>query len=283
MRADTVEVRWPGGARVVRAGVSANQRLVLTESDTPEAGHAQAQDFWRLYREATALRVARTTQRASDAYARALELNPKHEDALYYYGGMRLDLGDFAGAARAWTTLAAVNPSSARVHSELGSLYLCLEAGAPFHVDSAERHFARAHEINQEETGPLVRLGEVALLRGDLATAKRHFDAVLVTHAGNGLARFYAGYVEWKKGNTALAEQQYMRAVAAAESAAPPAAAPGEGDTRRGITPLVAGSQRCGQLRALTTRLRMAAVERDMVTRYRELNSLLTSRRATTH
>jgi tetratricopeptide (TPR) repeat protein len=279
-QADTVEVSWPAGARVVRTGVSANQRLLLAESATAENGPVQARNFWRLYREATALRVARMTQRASDAYARALELKPGHEDGLYYYGSMRLALGDFPGAERAWRTLAAVNPSSVRAHSELGSLYLCLQAGAPFQLDSAERHFARAHEINKEETGPLVRLGEVALLRGNLAAAKRYFDAVLVTHAGDGLARFYAGYVEWKNGNIALAEQQFGRAVAAAESTAPSAQPPGEGDTRRGTAALVAGGQRCGELREPAKRSRTADLKRDMVTRYRDLNSMLSIRRA---
>lgn len=280
VRADTVEVRWPGGARTVLAGVSPNQRLLITENGTVESDRMRVQDFWKLYREATTLRVARMTQRASDTYARALELNPRHEDVLYYYGGMRLDLGDFAGAARAWKTLAAANPSSARAHSELGSLYLCLDAGAPFQLDSAERHLERAHEINKEETGPLVRLGEVALMRGNLAAAKHHFDAVLVTHAGNGAARFYAGYVEWKNGNTALAQQQFARSVAAVASGTPVAQAPGEGDTRRGMAPLVAENQRCAELRTLTERLRTAVPERDMVNRYRELDRVLSIRRA---
>jgi tetratricopeptide (TPR) repeat protein len=278
-QADTVEVRWPAGARVVRAGVSANQRLLITESETAGIDHAQVRDFWKLYREATTLRVARLTKRASDAYARALELNPRHEDVLYYYGGTRLDLSDFAGAARAWTTLATVNPSSARAHSELGSLYLCLDAGAPFQLDSAERHFARAQEINKEETGPLVRLGEVALLRGDLAAAKRAFESVLVTHAGNRPARFYAGYVEWKNGNTALAQRQFALAVGAAGSAAPSASPLGEGDTKRGTAALVAESQRCGKLRALTERLRTADPKRDIASRYRELDGLLSAGR----
>lgn len=279
-RADTVEVRWPAGARVVRADVSSNRRLLITESEAAGMTHVQVQDFWKLYREATTLRIARSTQRASDVYAHALELNPIHEDVLYYYGSMRLDLGDFSGAARAWRTLVTVNPSSARAHSELGSLYLCLDAGAPFQLDSAERHFARAHEINKEETGPLVRLGEVALLRGDLAAAKRHFDAVLVTHAGNGLARFYAGYVEWKNGNTALAQQQFARAVAAAGSTPISARPSGEGDTKRGMAALVARNERCDGLRRLTEQLRTAAGKRDMVTRYRELENVLSVGRA---
>ena len=285
-RADTVQVRWPGGAVVARVDVAANERLLISESGDVDASarrsldRAQVQEFWKLYREATALRVAGNTQRASDTYARALELDPRHEDVLYYYGTTRLALGDFPGAERSWRTLVTVNPSSARAHSELGALFVCLDAGAPFRPDSAERHFARAHEINREETGPLVRLGEVALLRGDLAGAKRDLAAVLATHASNPLARFYAGYLEWKHGDAALAREQFARAVAAAKSTAPAAPAPGEGDTKRGSTALVAVQQRCGELRAPADRLAAADPARDMVTRYRALNAVLANARS---
>ena len=282
-RADTVEVRWPGGAVVSRAGVRADQRLLITEEEKTAGDRAQVQEFWKLYREATALRVAGETQRASDSYARALALDARHEDVLYYYGSMRLQLGDYDGAAKAWRTLAAVNPSSARAHSELGALYLCLDAAAPFRLDSAEHHFARAHAINMEETGPLVRLGEVALLRGDLAAARRQFAQVLATHAGNSLARFYAGYVEWKSGNDALAQQQFSRAVADAVTGAPAAPAPGEGDTKRGSASLVAEKQRCGELRAPARELRTADPTREMELRYRALNNVLASGRVRPH
>jgi len=279
MRADTVDVRWPNGTHVTRVGVSANQRLLITEGETSESSLAHAQDFWKLYREATLMRVAHLTQRASDTYARALELNPHHEDVLYYYGSMRLDLGDFAGAARAWNTLVAINPSSARAHSELGLLYSCLDAAAPFQLDSAQTHLERAHEINREETGPLLRLGEVALLRGDLDGAKRNFQKVLVTHAGDASARFYAGYVEWKKGNTVVAQHEFALAVAASKGGMPVAPASSEGDTRR-RTALVADNEPCGGLRALTKRLRTADPTRDIVARYRELDTMLASRGA---
>lgn len=282
-RADTVEVSWPGGVHVTRTAVTANQRLQITEgsgsgvAELPRdvLDHAQVRDFWKLYREATLLRVGNDVQRASDTYARALALNPRHEDVLYYYGSMRLALGDFAGAAQSWRRLIDVNASSARAQSELGSLYLCLDAGAPFQLDSAERHLERAHEINKEETGPLVRLGEVALLRGDLAAAKRDFDAVLVTHAGNGVARFYAGYVAWRQGNETLAQQQFARAVASAASAPPSTLPAGEGDTKRGTAALTADVERCGQLRAVTKQLRGDDPARDMLPRYRELSSVL--------
>jgi hypothetical protein len=276
-RADTVEVKWPGGASVMRAGVLANQRLLISESETTTGDRARVQDFWRLYREATVLRSEHQNDRASDAYARALELNPVHEDALYYYGSMRLELGDFVSAERAWRKLLEVNPSSARAHSELGSLYLCLDSAAPFNPDSAVRHFERAHEINKEETGPLVRLGEVALLRGDLASAKTRFETVLATHAASSVTRFYMGYVEWKNGHTPLAAKQFAAAVAAAKSGAQSAPAPSEGDTKRGAA-VTAANERCGELRApARDLLQTANPQREMVTRYQALNNILTA------
>lgn len=278
-RADTVEVHWPNNTRVTRVGVSANQRLLITESETSDNGLAHTQAFWKLYREATLMRVAHMTQRASDTYARALDLNPRHEDVLYYYGSMRLDLGDFAGAARAWNTLTAINPSSARAHSELGLLYTCLDTGAPYHLDSARQHLERAHEINKEETGPLLRLGEVALLRGDLDGAKHNFQQVLITHATDASARFYAGYVDWKKGNTTVAQQEFTLAVAASKGGMPVAPASSEGDTKRHNV-LVAENERCGELRALTKQLRTADPKRDMLQRYHELDTMLSSRGA---
>jgi Flp pilus assembly protein TadD len=277
-RADTVEVAWPGNARTVRTAVTANQRLLITEGETAELDRAQVRDFWKLYREATSLRTSHMIQRASDTYARALALNPKHEDVLYYYGGTRLDLGDFAGAARAWRTLVTLNPSSARGHSELGSLYICLEQGAPFQLDSAKSHFARAHEINKEENGPLVHLGEVALLRDDLAAAKSQLDAVIMTHTSNSAARFYAGYVDWKNGRLASAQEHFALAVAAARSTSQSALPPSEGDTKRGTSALVAETHHCGELTALSKRLRTADPRRDMIARYRELNSVLSTR-----
>ena len=278
-RADTVEVRWPSGTRVTRAGVSANQRLLVAEGEKGGNDLAHVKDFWNLYREATSLRVAHLTQRASDTYARALALNPRHEDVLYYYGSMRLELGDFIGAARAWNTLVEMNPSSARAHSELGLLHFCLDAAAPYDLDSAQRHLVRAHEINKEETGPLLRLGEVALLRGDLDGAKRDFQKVLITHASDANARFYSGYVEWKKHNGAAAQQEFALAVSSATTGAPAAPASSEGDTKR-HTALLADTEHCGQLRALTKRLGGANANADMPTRYRELDALLSSRGA---
>jgi enediyne biosynthesis protein E4 len=273
-KADTVEVLWPSGLRDVRLGVPSNQRVIITESGASVADRASVHEFWRLYREATALRVAGRIPEAAERYARALDLNPDHEDVLYYLGGMRLELGDFDAAARTWRHLVSVNASSARTHSQLGTLYLCLEPNAPFQLDSAERHFRRAHEINKEENGPIVHLGEVALARGEPNVARRHFQTVLATHSGNGPARFYMGYLAWKSGDVAPARVATGRAPSTAAPHTQPPGVAGEGDTKRG-SPVVADRTRCDAWRSLSAVDGEANRERAPVTRYRTLDSLL--------
>ncbi len=274
VRADTIEVRWPSGARDVRVGIASNQRVVITESRAAVSDRSSVESFWRLYREATAHRAASRIRLADQTYARALELNPDHEDVLYYFGGMRLELGDFESAARAWRHLVSVNPSSARTHSQLGSLFLCLDPGAPFQLDSADIHIRRAHEINKEENGPILRLGEIALLRGDLDSAAKQFDMVLVTHAGSGPALFYSGYLSWKSGNTDRARALFRRAAAAIVPAAAVAGVASEGDTKRGSA-IVANRDRCDDLRALSDVGGSGDEESVVNSRYHALDSIL--------
>ena len=293
-RVDTLEVRWPSGARDVRTGVAANTRIVVIEgepavvssrSDAP-AGKGNAslsglerdrvQRFWSIYRQATRERVAFQTAMAAQSYARALDLNPDHEDALYYAGSMRLELGDFVGAASAWRHLLRVNPSSARTHSQLGALHQCLDRDAPFQLDSAERHFRRAHELNQEENGPLVHLGEVALQRGDQAVARRYFSAVLATDSTNAPAHFYTGYLAFAQGDMALARDELRRVVpAAARAKASSVGAPGEGDTKHGSAPLRHDGSRCGQLQALLGRVLAPERGENMTRLYTDLDRAL--------
>jgi Tfp pilus assembly protein PilF len=210
---------------------------------------------------------------------------------------MRFALGDYAGAETAWRRLVTNNPSSARTHSQLGSLYLCLEANAPFKIDSAEAHLRRAAELNREETGPLLHLGEAALIRRDLAAADRYFSQVLATYANSTEARFYTGYIALKRGNAERAQAEFNRATASTNSppargeaaggvasasdakhGTAPAGVAAEGDTKRGAAPLTLKSGRCDQLHALATA--PAAAGGRMLERYRRLDSLLSTARS---
>ena len=291
---DTIEVRWPSGVIDVRTSVAPNQRLKFVEGrrsseDAPNAApskpdvatgdgdRARIREFWSIFRAATAQRIAGETRAAADTYARALQLNANHEDALYYMGSMLLELGDFQGAATAWRRLLAVNVSSARTHSQLGALFQCLDPGAPFQLDSAELHLRRAHEINKEENGPLLRLGEVALLRNDRASARRTFETVLATHPSNVPARFYSGYLALLEGDSIRARAALQRATSVAPSAAPIVA--NEGDTKKGAAPLRGSAERCSELRRLAEHPR-AVDARGVAAAYRDLDRLLSVSRS---
>jgi tetratricopeptide (TPR) repeat protein len=239
---------------------------------------ASVERFWALMREATTQRIAGQRAAALATYQRALVLNPRHGDALYYAGSMQLALGAYADAAATWRRQIEADPSSARAQSQMGALFLCLDAGAPLRPDSAEVYFRRAHEINKEETGPLLHLGESALVRGDLAKARQSFEAVLSTHAASARAHFYAGYLALKRGDEAAAAREFARAQALPAAVAV-AGATNEGDTKNGA-PMRAQGQPCDALRALSEERATGDMPRAMRERYRRLDSLLTAARS---
>ena len=210
---DSVVVTWPSGVRQVVPRVASNQTLRLVEGEGARAG---VREFWETYRAATGHRAAGRIDAARDAYRRALELNPRHEDALYYLGNMALELGGYDEARSAWERLVQLNPRSARAHSRLGDLYACMDPGAPRDVVRAEAEFRRALQLNREETGPLLHLGEIALLRGDLADAISYLDTVMGSHSRSVEAHFLKGYVAWKRGQPERAAALFRTAVALA-------------------------------------------------------------------
>ena len=277
-----------------------NQRLLISEGDSsaenPEtAGGAAPADrreriteFWDHYREATALRVRGSAPLAMAAYRRALALNNRHEDALYYLGSMEFALGRFAEAEQTWRRLVQVNPASARAHSQLGGLYLCLDQGAPFDPERAVAELRRAHQINKEETGPILRLGEAALFQGDFRTAGHQFDAVLGANTGSGPAHFYRGYAAWKNGEADFAAKAFARSVAASVPPKPvlPEGATSEGDTRGQATPRSSEPERCAALRRLLSGLgevKPSELRREMAARYRALDGLIARSRRSSH
>jgi Tfp pilus assembly protein PilF len=206
---------------------------------------ARVRHFWEVYRRATDERVAGRLAAARETYRRALALDPHHEDALYYLGNVELELGHYQEAGAAWERLLALNPSSARTYSRLGDLYACLEPGAPTDLTRAEAEFHRALALNREETGPLLRLGEVALIRGRLAGAIAYFDTVIGVHPRSADAHFLKGYALWKRGQPTLAASLFREAVTSAHLVQSPPSQPGEGDTKRGLAPAITGTSRC--------------------------------------
>ncbi|MFQ5568752.1 MAG: tetratricopeptide repeat protein [Rhodothermales bacterium] len=231
------------------------------DSDTlTSARKENVRRFWATYRRATDHRMDGRMEAAADAYREALTLNEAHEDALYYLGNVLLELGHFENARQAWERLVHLNPTSARGHAQLGNVHFCPEQEALFDLEAAEAAFARALEINKEETGPLLRLGQVTLVQGDLSKAQDFFDAVTGSNHRSVDAFYLKGYIAWKRGATRQASTLLAQAVRLTQPETPPEGVPGEGvpgegvpgegvpgegDTKAGAQPMTASTSRC--------------------------------------
>jgi tetratricopeptide (TPR) repeat protein len=188
--------------------------------------------FWSLYREATDYRMNDQWEHAAERYRQALDINGQHEDALYYLGNMYLELSQYKEAEECWLKLTQINPQKSRAYLQLGTLYL--GSGELFDIDKAEMACRKALNNNKEETGPVLLLGEVNLIRGQLDEAAKDFQAVMNTNFKSAEACFLAGYIEWKKGDFTKARDLFSRAV---EISKPtdnnPQKVVGEGDTKK--------------------------------------------------
>ena len=215
-----------------RAGFSHKEANSVAEKSLAEK--EQIRQFWAAYRQATDYRIAGKIPEAEDAYRQALTLNGEHEDALYYLGSMCLELGRFEEARKAWERLAEINPHSARAHFRLGDIHLCLERPELFDLAAAETAYRRALEINKEETGPALRLGQVALMRNEVSQAQHYFDVVLGFNAKSVEAHYLHGYIIWKKGNADAALALFAKAAEYSRAINPVQGATSEGDTQTG-------------------------------------------------
>jgi tetratricopeptide (TPR) repeat protein len=257
---DLLEVAWPDGTRQSLRDLPARATVRLVEGREPviaaSAGAAAALSgreavvrFWRTYDEATASRLKRDFPGAARLYEEALHLDPRHEDSLYYLGQCLRQLSRYAEARRTFERLVSLNPESARGNLALGALLASPEAGAPLDLAEAERRLRRAHAINGEETAPLVRLGEIGIVRGDLDAAATWLEAAARTNPKSVEAAFLAGYLRWEKGDPEGARAFLLRAVRAGRGEAPVAGVLGEGD-RRGAAAASAGPRPAPPLQA---------------------------------
>ncbi len=188
--------------------------------------------FWQRLGAATDARIAGEGARARDLYLEALRLDPGHEDSLYYLGQCHRQLGASLEARRSFERLVEVNPASARGHLALGALLASSDPGEPLDLGGAESHLRRAHEINGEETGAMLRLGEVLIVRGRSEEARTWLEAAARTNPKSVEAPFLLGYLSWKAGDARGAHALLGRAVRAARSDAPTKGVLGEGDRK---------------------------------------------------
>ena len=196
----------------------------------------QINSFWEVYRSAQNHRSQHEFEEARADYIKALEINSRHEDALFNLGNVCYELGRYAEAKEAWNKLIEVNPLNARAHFQLGNLYLRIENTDFYNLDSAEAEFLKAMDLNRVITGPQFYLGQIELIRGNLNVATEYFKRVVATNERNEEAYFQLGYIQWKQGNIDKALERFNQAMAISEPEVAIEGVMSEGDTKGGIS-----------------------------------------------
>ncbi len=144
-------------------------------SGPAEPERQRIRSFWSAYNQASALRTQEKYAEAATAYRKALELEPNHEDSLYYLGSSLYELGAYAEAADTFRKMLERNASSGRALSQLGNTLSLLAPGAPADFEQARSVYLRTVEINREQAGPFLRLGTLELNQGRAGQALENF------------------------------------------------------------------------------------------------------------
>ncbi|MGB5891288.1 MAG: FG-GAP-like repeat-containing protein, partial [Thermoanaerobaculia bacterium] len=177
---EDVEVRWLAGEPESFGSLEANAIWELTEGSgvarrvsAPSrlSDREQVLEFWNLQRAGMdAVKIEGDLPKAIGLFRQALTLDPQHEDSRYYLANCLAAEGDLDGALAELDTMRRLSPGSHRAHKQWGVLR-AMTAESDADLEAAERALARALEINQEATGSLLVLGEIALMQGDRALA----------------------------------------------------------------------------------------------------------------
>ena len=190
--------------------------------------------FWATYGKARDLKLTGKWEEAIPIYRQALDLDPRHEDTLYGLANCHFELDQFEEALKALQRLVEVNPMSHRGYDQMGAVHACPLGTDTFDLAAAETALNRAIEINPEESGALLRLGELVLVKGD---EERAFKLLALANQSNFRAvegYYLRAYMRWKEKRLEESRDLLSEAVRQSKKPKVVAGVPGEGDTKEG-------------------------------------------------
>jgi len=243
---ETLEVRWPDGTSSTYHDLQAGGTWELVQGESEargERGEAAAVaglderqrivKFWELQRAAVrAVKVEEDLPRAITLFRGALELNPEHEDSIYYLANCLAATGETDEPIVLLERLARINPQSHRAHRQIGVLR-AMSAGSDADLQAAETSLETALAVNPEETGALLTLGEIALIRGDVAGADRQLTWACRSNPRAVGGFFLRGYLAWRQGDAGSAVALLAQAREARGEEWVPEGMTAEGDVKR--------------------------------------------------
>jgi tetratricopeptide (TPR) repeat protein len=136
------------------------------------------------------------------------------------------------GALEQLAELTRINPHSHRGFQQWGVIR-ALSATNDATLAAAEASLEKAHALNPEETGALLVLGEVALLRADAAKAEARLAAACRSNPKAVGGLFLRGYMAWKRGDQSQATRLLEDARQALGKDWQPSGTTSEGDVRK--------------------------------------------------
>ncbi len=224
-QADHVEgvwVRWHAGETQQYEGLAIHAAWELTEGDpeprrisggSPTEGETSAVSdsemtdrerivaFWEKQRAGMdAIKIEQDIPKAAALFAAALELKPEHEDSRYYLANCLAIQGQVEAAMAHLETLMEINPLSHRAYKQWG-IMRAMTAESPEALEAANQALERSLEINKEETGALLVLGELALMQGDEDLALQRLEWNTSTNPRSTGGFFLQGYLAWQQGD----------------------------------------------------------------------------------
>lgn len=250
-RIDTAEVHWLGGAVENFGPLAVDAAWELREGEgegrrrsasAAPPDKEQIVAFWQAQRAAMdAIKRDRDIPRAIALLRRALELDPGHQDSRYYLANCLAAQGEAQEALAELDRLRRQNPASQRAHRQWAVLR-ARSAASPAHLTAALAAAERAVEINQEETGSLLLLAELALLTGDAPRAEEVLTLVNRTNPRAVGGFFLRAYLAHRRGDEAAAIELLRAAHAARGPEWKPEGTVAEGDVEarmhRDMSPL---------------------------------------------
>ncbi|MEE9263531.1 MAG: FG-GAP-like repeat-containing protein [Vicinamibacteria bacterium] len=202
--------------------------------------------FWDHYNDATSARSRNEFAEAAVAYRAALEINPGHEESLFYLAACLQEMGEYPQAVDTLRRLTDIDPTSNRGFAQLGVLLSTPAPGVQPDFAEASAALERSKRINYEQTGPFIRKGVLELNRGELKKAREVLQAP--AQAGAPEALYLAGLTEYLQEDFDAASKLFLRVLDshARETAVGKRGVTSEGDVRtrqtrqeqRALTPL---------------------------------------------
>jgi enediyne biosynthesis protein E4 len=245
-RITNLEVRWHAGETQYFPGLEANATYELVEgetaprkietafaSQTSSPSRQQQIEFWKIQRAAMdAMKTENDRAKAITLFRQALTIDSHHEDSLYYLGLCLAETGDTDAALAQLDKLRALNPSSHRAWQQWGVIRASTSHRAA-DLESAQSALERAHALNPEETGALLALGEVLLMRGDLTEAEKQLARACATNPRAINGQFVRAYIAWKRNDPGSAKSLLDKTRAALGPDWQPKGSTAEGDVKR--------------------------------------------------